>query len=143
MPIVDGRYEMCVGSNYTNIEEGLEAIRKRLGKSRNVRVNGIPMGLLNELKPMLAGKDVKIILPLGAEKDERLEEIGPVAVTKARIYQRYDDKEVSSGSIIFPDVIFNIVYDGEKILGVSTLEYARCVKCMKEAFEGGWRYAKK
>ncbi len=143
MPIVDGRYEMCIGSNYTDIEKGLDAIRRRIEKARNIRINGIPMALLKELRPALEKKDVKIILPLGAKKDSSLEGLGPVAVTKARVYQRYNDKEVSSGSIIFPDVVFNIVYDGDRILGISTLEYAKCVKCMKEGFEGGWRYAKK
>jgi len=42
-----------------------------------------------------------------------------------------------------PTRIFNIVWLKVEILGVSAMEYAKCVKCLLDAFEGGWRYSQK
>ena len=74
---------------------------------------------------------------------EKLKELGEVAVTSARIYTEYDGEEANSGSVAFSDVIFNIAWVDGKILDISTMEYSKCVKCLRETFEGAWRYAKK
>ena len=65
MPIVDGRYEAKLSTTFSTVNEGLEEIRNKIGKSRGIRINNIPMKLLNELKPLLENKDLKIVLPLG------------------------------------------------------------------------------
>jgi len=65
------------------------------------------------------------------------------ATTKARIYVDYNGEEVNSGSINFASMIFNIAWKDNKILGVSTMEYSKCVKCLADTFDGGWRYAQK
>ena len=143
MPIVDGRYEAKISTKFKGIEDGIDEIKKGIKKSRRIRINGIPMGLLDELKPLLAEKDVRIILPLGEKKPKDLEKLGPVATTKAKIYVEYDGKEANSGSVALPDRVFNIVWRDGKILEISAMEYSKCVKCLRDTFDMSWRYSEK
>ena len=143
MPIVEGKYEAKLSTKFKDVKDGIEEIKAGIKKSRRIRINGIPMGLLDELKPMLTEKDVKIILPLGERKPKDLEKLGEVATTKARIYVEYDKKEANTGSVCLPDKIFNIVWLDGKILEISTMEYSKCVKCLRDTFEMAWRYSEK
>jgi hypothetical protein len=142
MPIVDGRYEAKIGTTY-KIERGIEELKRRIGKSRVVRINNIPMSLLEELMPLLEGKDLKIILPMGAEKTDELLELCDIAVTKSRIYRQYDEEEANVGSVSFSDVIFNISWKDNRIIEISSVEYPKCVKCMRRTFDTAWKYAQK
>ena len=101
------------------------------------------MALLEELKPLLKEKDVMIILPMGEKPSEELRKLAPTATTKARIYVDYMGQEANSGSVNFANTVFNIAWVRDKILGVSAIEYGKCVKCLAGTFEGGWRYAQK
>jgi hypothetical protein len=47
------------------------------------------------------------------------------------------------GSMNFANMVFNIAWVNDKILGVSTMEYGKYVKCLAGTFEGGWRFAQK
>ena len=143
MPIVKGRYEAKISTKFGKVEEGIEKIKVAIKKSRRIRISSIPMGLLNELKPLLVGKDLKIILPLGERKSGDLEGLGEVAVTKARIYVEYDKKEANTGSIYLPDIVFNVIWFDGKILEISAMEYNKCVKCLRDTFEMAWRYSEK
>ena len=143
MPIVKGRYEAKISTKFGKVEEGIDKIKAGIKKSRRIRINGIPMGLLDELKPLLTEKDVKIILPLGERKPKDLEKLGEVATTRARIYVEYDKKEANTGSVYLPDKIFNIVWLDGKILEISAMEYSKCVKCLRDTFEMAWRYSEK
>jgi hypothetical protein len=143
MPIVDGRYETKLSTTYATIDEGIEAIKKKAQKSRRVRISNIPMSLLNQLMPLLKEKDFKIILPIGEKPGDELKQLGEVATTKARIYVDFKGKEAYSGSVSFSDVVFNILWEGDEILNISTMEYTKCVKCLLDTFEGGWRYSQK
>ncbi|MFQ6128157.1 MAG: hypothetical protein ACE5QW_04575 [Thermoplasmata archaeon] len=143
MPIVEGRYEAKLSTTYRTVEEGIEAIKKKVQRSRKIRISGVPRELLNELKPLLDRKDLKIVLPLGEKPTADLKELGDVATTKAKIYVDFKGREVNSGSITFPTVIFNVIWSGEEIHQISTMEYGPCVKCMSKTFDMGWRYAQK
>ena len=143
MPIVDGRYEAKLSTTFSTVDEGIEEIKKKISKSRAIRISGIPMTLLNELKQLLANKDLKIILPLGEKPTEELKQLGEVATTKARIYVDYKGKEASTGSITFSTVVYNIVWLDNEILDISTMEYSTCVKCLRKTFDGAWRYSQK
>ena len=143
MPIVDGRYEAKLSTTFSTVDEGIEEIKKKISKSRAIRISGIPMKLLNELKALLANKDLKIILPLGEKPTEELRSLGEVATTKARIYVDYKGKEASTGSITFSTVVYNIVWLDNEILDISTMEYSTCVKCLRKTFDGAWRYSQK
>jgi len=143
LPIVDGRYEAKIGTTFGKVEDGIDEIKRRVQRSRGIRINNIPMTLLDELKPLLKGKDLKIILPLGAKIVEELRELGPVAVANSRIYLEYDGEEANSGSVAFADAIFNVAWMDGRILQISTMEYGKCVKCLRQTFDGAWRYAKK
>ena len=143
MPIVKGRYECKISTRFGNVEEGIEKIKAGIKKSRRIRINSIPMSLLNELTPLLAEKDVKIILPLGEKKQKDLEKLGEVAITKAKIYVEYNGKEANTGSVYLPGIIYSIVWRDGKILEISTMEYSKCVKCLRDTFDMAWRYSKK
>lgn len=143
MPIVDGRYEAKISTVFSTVDEGVDEIKRKVKKSRRIRISGIPMGLLDELVPLLKGKDVMIILPLGAKPTKELKELCPIAVTKAKIYSEYRGEEAFSGSIYFSDVIFSVAWSGKEIFDISTMEYGKCVKCMKGTFDMAWRYSEK
>ena len=143
MPIVDGRYESKLSTTFSTVDEGIDEIKKKINKSRGIRISNIPMKLLEELKPLLTGKDLKIILPLGQKPTEELKKLGDLATTKARIYVDFKGTEANTGSISFSTVIFNIIWLGDKIFDVSTMEYSSCVKCLRKTFDGSWRYSQK
>jgi len=143
MPIVDGRYEAKLSTTFATIEEGVEEIRRKVQKSRRIRITNIPMNLLDQLEPILTDKDLKIILPSREKPTEELEKLGEVATTKARIYVDFKGKEANTGSVSFSDRIFNIVWLNDQILDISTMEYSKCVKCLSDTFETSWRYSQK
>jgi len=143
LPIVEGRYECKLSTRFGNAKEGIDAIKAGIKKSRKVRINSIPMVLLDELKPLLVEKDVKIILPLGEKKPKDLENLGEVATTKAKIYVEYNGKEAKTGSVYLPGIVYNVVWLDGKILEVSTMEYSKCIKCLRDTFDTAWRYSKK
>ena len=143
MPIVDGKYEAKISTTFATTEEGVEEIKRKIQKSRRIRISSIPPNLLEQLKPLLKDKDLKIILPMGQKPDENLKQLGETATTKARIYVDFHGKEANTGSVYFSDTVYNIVWLGDQILSISTMEYGKCVKCMMGTFEGGWRYSQK
>lgn len=143
MPIVDGRYEAKISTTYATVEEGLREMKKKIAKSRKLRISALPMKLLDELKPQLKDKDLKIILPLGQKPTDELKKLGEVATTKARIYVDYKGTEANTGSVVFSDIIFTVAWVKDEILNVEAMNYGACVKCMAGTFEGGWRYSQK
>ncbi len=143
MPIVEGRYEAKLSTTFGTINEGLEEIKRKIQKSRRIRISNIPMSLLEQLEPILADKDLKIILPISEKPAEELEKLGEVATTKAKIYVDFKGKEANTGSIGFSDRIFNITWLNDQILDISAMEYSKCVKCLSDTFEGSWRYSQK
>jgi hypothetical protein len=143
MPIVNGKYEAKISTTFATAEEGIGEIKKKIQKSRRIRISSIPSSLLEQLKPLLKDKDLKIILPIGQKPTEDLNQLGETATTKAKIYVDFHGKEANTGSIYFSDTVYNIVWLQDKILNISTMEYGKCVKCMMETFEGGWRYSQK
>jgi len=143
MPIVDGKYEMKIGTTFATVEEGIAEIKRMIQKSRRIRISGIPMRLLEELKPLLKDKDLMIILPMGEKPTEELKQLAPTATTKARVYVDYKGQEANSGSVSFANTVFNVAWVNDTVLSISTMEYAKCVKCLAGTFEGGWRYAQK
>ena len=140
---MDGKYEAKIGTTFATVEEGIAEIKRMIQKSRRIRISNIPMSLLEELKPLVKDKDLMIILPLNEKPSEELKQLAPTATTKARIYVDYKGEEANSGSINFASTVFNITWVNDKILGVSTMEYGKYVKCFVGTFEGGWRCAKK
>ena len=143
MPIIDGRYEAKLSTTFATIEDGIEEIKRKVQKSRRIRISNIPMILLKQLEPILADKDLKIILPMGGKPKEELKKLGEIATTKARIYVDFKGKEANTGSVSFSDTIFNIVWLNDQILDISTMEYSKCVKCLLDTFETSWRYSQK
>jgi len=63
VPIVDGKYEAKISTTYATPQEGIDEIKRMIQKSRRLRISGIPMPLLDELKPLLKDKDLMIVLP--------------------------------------------------------------------------------
>ncbi|MFB3889085.1 MAG: hypothetical protein ACE14S_06300 [Candidatus Bathyarchaeia archaeon] len=143
MPIVDGKYEAKISTTFATVEEGMAEIKQAIQKARRIRISNLPMRLLEELKPLLKDKDLMIILPPSEKPTEDLKQLGPVATTKARIYVDYRGEEANSGSVNLAKRNFAVIWVGDRILDVSAMEYGKCVKCMAETFDGGWRYSQK
>jgi len=143
MPIVDGQYEAKISTTFRSVEDAIEEITNKIERSRRVRISNIPMGLLEKLLPLLKGKDVKIILPIKEKPTDELRQIGEVAVQKAKIYKDYKGVEANAGSIYFSDRIFGVVWVKDRILEIDAMDYDKCVKCMKNMFDVGWRYSEK
>jgi len=143
MPIVDGQYQEQISTVFKTNKEAIEQIKDKIAKSRRVRISSIPMGLLEELMPLLRGKDVRVILARGGEPTAKLKEICDVAVQKAKIYSDFKGVEANEGSIYFSDVMYCVTWCKDEILQISAMHYAKCVKCMKGTFEMAWRYSEK
>ena len=143
MAIINGKYEARISTTFANPKEGIDAIKKTIGESRKARISNIPMFLLEDLKPLLQGKDVMLILPIGEQPSDSLKTLGKVAVTKAKIYRNYKGTDAHVGSLFFSDLIFNITWAGDTIFEIDAMEYGKCVKCMKGTFETAWRYSQK
>jgi len=144
VPVVGGRY-VCKISEIYDPEEGIEALKEEIRKAKNVRLQNIPDSLMEELIPLLKGKKVRTILPPNAKPSKELLELGEVAIAspKADIYHVYKGKKVYSGGIYLPKIFFSVIPTNGEIAQVSTLEYPKCVKCMNQTFEFGWRRSKK
>ena len=139
MPIVDGQYQAKISTVFASVEQ----LTKKVEKSRKVRISNVPMKLLKDLMPALKGKDAKIILPNGEKPTAQLKDVCDIALQKAKIYSDFKGIEANEGSIYFSDVMFCVTWAKDKILQISTMEYDKCVKCMKGTFEMSWRYAQK
>jgi hypothetical protein len=143
MPIVDGKYEAQIMTYYKSIEEAMEEIRDNLKRTRKVRVSNLPFPLLKELMPLLEGKDLAVILPEGAEPWPELTALCEVARTKSRIFVVYKGVEALVGNIVLPDVQFSIIWDKDKVLEITAMNYSSCVKCQRKTFDMSWRYSEK
>ena len=143
MPIVDGQYQAKISTVYATVKGGVEQLKSKIAKSRKVRITNVPAALLEKLLPSLKGKDVKVILPGSARATAKLREVGDVAVQKAKIYSDFKGVEANEGSIYFSDVMFCVTWSKDKILQISTMEYDKCIKCMKGTFDMAWRYSEK
>jgi hypothetical protein len=143
MPIVDGQYQSKISTVFASVEQGVGELKRKIEKSRKVRIGNVPAGMVKELLPLLKGKDVKIILPEGEQPTDELKTIGDVAIQKAKIYSDFKGVEANQGSVYLADVMFSVTWAKDNILQISTMEYDKCVKCMKGTFEMSWRYARK
>lgn len=68
------------------------------------------MKVLEEVKPRLAGKDLKISPSLSEESTEELKGLGETATTKVRPYVAYKGTEANTGSITCSTGIFTLVW---------------------------------
>ncbi len=143
MPIVDGQYQAKISTVFASVQKGVEQLKNKVSKSRRVRIANVPAKLINELLPLLKGKDVKMILPGKVKPTEQMKEVGDVAIQKAKIYSDFKGVEADEGSIYFSDVMFCVTWSKDKILQIATMEYDKCVKCMKGTFDMAWRYSDK
>lgn len=143
MPIVDGQYQAKISTVFASTKEGIERLKDKIANSRKVRIGNVPIGLIEELLPLLEGKDVKMILPNGEKPTAQMKQVGDVAVQKAKIYSDFKGVEANQGSIYFSDVMFSVTWAKDEVLQISTMEYDKCVKCMKGTFDMAWRYADK
>ena len=143
MPIVDGMYEAVLSTYYATVDDGIMDIKKKLDRSRRVRISNIPAGLLEELMPMFMNKDLMVILPEGEEPGEDLKKLCQTATTKSRILVNYKGIEAKAGSVSFADRSFNVIWSGSRILDISSMDYRKCARCLMDTFDTGWRYSQK
>jgi hypothetical protein len=145
MPIVDGKYEAQIMTYYKGVDEAMDDVRDKLKRTRKVRVSNIPVPLLKELLPLLKDKDLSIILPEKAKAWPELLELCPVAQQRSKIFVDYKGTEALAGNLVLPDVQFSVLWDAksDKVLEITAMNYASCVKCQRKIFDMGWRYSEK
>jgi len=143
MPIVDGRYEAKISTTFRSLEEALAQIEERLKTAKTIQISNVPMSVLQPLLPLLKGREVKIILPAGEKATDELKQLGPVAVQKARIYKDYKGTELNLGSIYFSDRVFSIAWQDDKVVEIDSMDYGKCVKCLRDTFDSAWKYSRK
>lgn len=68
--------------------------------------------------------------------------VDDITVQRTKIYSDFKGVESNEGSIYFADVMF-LTWRKDKILQISTMEYDKCVKCIKGTFGMAWRYSDK
>lgn len=143
MPTVNGLHVNKITTVYET-SKGIEAIKETIVKSKRLRITTIPPSLLKEIIPLLADKDIKILLLPSDKPHEKIEGITDVAITKSKLLADYKGDEMIIGSITSPAVSFNILWKDDKIYDISAMNYERCVRCQSESFEDtGWRFADK
>ena len=142
-PIVNGAYEARLSTRFPSVEEGLDALRDKIRRARKIRISNVPGFLVEELAPLLDNKDLMLILPRGEEPSDRLTGLGDIAVSKSRIFVDLGGREVESGTFSFSDRTFSVLWTGDEIVEVATMDYSKCAKCMLETFDMGWRYSRK
>ncbi len=143
MPIIDGKYEVKISTTFRSMEEALAKIEERLKTAKAVQISNVPMRVLQPLLPLLKGREVKIILPAGEKPTDELKQLGPVAVQKARIYKDYKGTELNLGSIYFSDRVFSIAWQDDKVVEIDSMDYGKCVKCLRGTFDSAWKYSRK
>ena len=143
MPIIDGRYEAKISTTFRSLEEALAKIEEKLKTARTIQISNVPMSVLQPLLPLLKGREVKIILPAGENPTDELKQLGPVAVQKARIYKDYKGTELNLGSIYFSDRVFSIAWLEDKVIEIDSMDYGKCVKCLRGTFDSAWKYSRK
>jgi len=143
MPIIDGKYEVKISTTFRSMEEALAKIEERLKTAKAVQISNVPMRVVQPLLPLLKGREVKIILPAGEKPTDELKQLGPVAVQKARIYKDYKGTELNLGSIYFSDRVFSIAWQDDKVVEIDSMDYGKCVKCLRGTFDSAWKYSRK
>ena len=143
MPSLEGVYEIKMSTTFASIDEAIRELRDKISKSKTVWINSIPLSLLAKIAPFLKNKDVRIILPLGEKPTDELKLLGDVSVTKFRVYKDYKGIDANMGEIYFADKVYNVAYTKDRILEIDTIEYERCIKCMRDMFESAWKSARK
>lgn len=143
MPISEGSFEVKVSTTFHSIEEGLMEMKKKLDKSRKIRISNIPMAVLDHFLPDLKGKDVMIIIPHGAKPTPAMMNMGNIAVMKAKVYKDYKGKQANLGTVYFSDRVFTLTWTRDELIEVEAMDHLKCVKCMGGTFQTGWRYAEK
>jgi hypothetical protein len=77
------------------------------------------------------------IIGVGCVMESVVEKLQRVGLTK------YEAKACLALLNTHLSTVFNIAWLNDKVLGISTIEYGKCVKCLAGSFEGGWRYSQK
>ena len=123
-----GLIKLHIGQNLRP-EEGLEAIRQRLAHSRSVEIQHIPLTLLRQLTPLLAHKRVSLHFPvdmdLGLPKS-----LGHKTVhIRYELQARYHGRMLNIGTIRFPAIMFDILWNEEQIFDISSISVSKCLSC--------------
>lgn len=143
MPTVNGIHVNKITTVY-DMQKGIDAIKETVTKSKKLRITTIPPSLLKELMPLLADKDIKILVLPSEKFPEKINGVTDIAITKSKLLADFKGDEVIVGTITSPAVSFNVLWKDDKILDITAMNYERCVRCMSESFEDtGWRFADK
>jgi len=122
--------EMQVDEIFT-LPEGLQAIRDALERNKAVELINLPLFLIRDWIPLLQGKKVTLY-------DNRLEglpddirALGSEIYTSVRMKGTFYGQVVEKGEVFVKNRIFNVWYEGDRILNIGSITYRRCVRCIQ------------
>jgi hypothetical protein len=145
MTVTEGRSEFRLSTTFASTEAGIKDIQEKITNSFGVRMNSVPLQLIQKLAPFLKGKEknVRIILSPDDKPTEEVISLGRISSTKARVCADYKGIDANLGSIYFNDRLYEITWTKERVIEIESKEYDKCVKCMGELFENAWKNSSK
>ncbi len=114
-----------------DIDEGLVAIRREIEKNKSIELINIPLKLIRQWHPQLAGKKVTIYNNLIDGLPEDLRDLGREIFTAVEMKGTFYGEVIEKGEIFFKNRIFNIWYQDDTIHNIGSITYRRCVKCIQ------------
>ncbi len=128
MALLDGILKISFGISY-EVEEGLRDIKRGIRSSKKVILNNIPLSLLQELMPLLKGKDVSVSLKKNEFEESIDEDIEGISYHKADIHAGHGDEKMHFGCIVLPKMLFDVIWNDEGVQSISGIKLHSCIKC--------------
>jgi hypothetical protein len=114
-----------------DIDEGLVAIRREIEKNKSIELINIPLKLIRQWHPQLAGKQVTIYNNLIDGLPEDLRGLGREIFTAVEMKGTFYGEVIEKGEIFVKNRIFNVWYQDDTIHNIGSITYRRCVKCIQ------------
>ncbi len=128
MSLLEGILKVSFGVSY-KVEDGIRDIKKRIRSSKKVILNNSPVSLLQELLPVLKGKDVSVTLKESDFKESIAEDIDGVSYHSAAIHAGHGEEKMHFGCIVLPNMLFDVIWNEDGIRDISGIKLHSCLKC--------------
>ncbi len=128
MSLLEGILKVSFGVSY-KVEEGIRDIKKGIRSSKKVILNNIPVSLLQELMPLLKGKNVSVSLKKNEFEDLVEDDIKNISYHKAGIHAGHGDEKMHFGCVVLPKMLFDVIWNDEGVQSISGIKLHSCLKC--------------
>ncbi len=130
------------------VEEGVFALRKKLGEASNVIISNVPDFFLSPLFEIIIGghfESVKLMLPENSKLKNKAREVKHSRILPHFINKKiiYHGKEVEPLGIAMDDTYFGVLWKEEEVLDIRSVELEKCTKCMFNLYNAEWMLSKR